>query len=66
MKSTSLLLCTFLIAALVSYAQEENEADVVKAIDDLTINWDNEAKTLQTYEGLANFCTQSQYRKKNH
>ncbi len=63
MKST-LLVSFFCIIATISHAQEENEADVVKAIDDLTINWDNEAKTLQTYEGLGSFCGESQYRKK--
>ncbi|MEO9484641.1 MAG: hypothetical protein ABJG47_14380 [Ekhidna sp.] len=62
MKST-LLLLAFCIISFVSVSQEK-EAEVVKAIDDLTINWDNEAKTLQTYEGLGSFCGQSQYRKK--
>ena len=62
MKST-LLLLVFTCAALTTFSQE-NEKDVVKAIDDLTINWDNEAETLQTYEGLGSFCGQSVYRKK--
>lgn len=58
-----LTITAILFATLTSFSQE-NEADIVKAIDDLTINWDNEAKTLQTYEGLGSFCGQSQYRKK--
>lgn len=61
MKST-LLFCSLLVLSLATYAQEE--AEVVKAVDELTINWDNEAEKLQTYEGLGSFCGESVYRKK--
>ncbi len=60
----SLLLASVLCLFTTITFSQENEADIVKAIDDLTINWDNEAKTLQTYEGLGSFCGESQYRKK--
>jgi len=51
-----------LIFAFTSFSQE-NEAEVVKAVDDLTIKWDNEALKLQTYKGLGSFCGNSVYRK---
>ncbi|MEO9870964.1 hypothetical protein [Ekhidna sp.] len=54
-----LLLCLFSFA---SFSQEK-EAEIVKAIDDLTLRWDSEAVKLQTYEGLGSFCGQSVYRK---
>ncbi|MEQ8906788.1 hypothetical protein [Ekhidna sp.] len=60
MKST-LLFCSLLALSLATYAQEE--AEVVKAVDDLTIKWDIEAEKLQTYEGLGSFCGESVYRK---
>lgn len=62
MKAISLLtiLCLFTFCAF----SQEDEAGVVKAVDDLTIKWDNEAEMLQTYEGLGSFCGESQYRKK--
>ncbi|MEQ9467998.1 MAG: hypothetical protein RLN88_11340 [Ekhidna sp.] len=62
MKAISLLttLCLFTFCAF----SQEDEASVVKAVDDLTIKWDAEAEMLQTYEGLGNFCGESQYRKK--
>lgn len=60
---TSTLLSIALLLTISSYAQQ-SEAEVVKAVDDLTINWDNEAEKLQTYEGLGSFCGNSIYRKK--
>ncbi|WP_425391539.1 hypothetical protein [Ekhidna sp.] len=60
---TSILLSIAMLFALNAYCQV-NEAEVVKAVDDLTISWDNEAKKLQTYEGLGSFCGESAYRKK--
>ncbi|MEO1255741.1 MAG: hypothetical protein AAFY41_12800 [Bacteroidota bacterium] len=61
MKSPVLIFLLFL--SLTTFAQE-SESEVVKAVDDLRINWDNEAEKLQTYEGLGSFCGQSVYRKK--
>ncbi|WP_420578390.1 hypothetical protein [Ekhidna sp.] len=62
MKS-NILFSLFMLFVLSTYSQE-SEAEVVKAVDDLTINWDNEAEKLQTYEGLGSFCGNSIYRKK--
>lgn len=62
MKS-NILFSLFMLFVISIYAQE-NEADVVKAVDDLTINWDTEAEKLQTYEGLGSFCGNSIYRNK--
>ena len=61
MKSFFILALTLLITTSL-FAQEE--AEVVKAVDDLRLNWDNEAETLQTYAGLGSFCGESVYRKK--
>lgn len=61
MKSVFFSVICFFIT-LCAFTQEQ-ESEVVKAIDDLTIRWDNEAITLQTYEGLGKFCGNSQYRK---
>lgn len=47
-----------------AFAQGLAESEVVKKVDALRISWDNEAKLLQTYEGLTSFCSQSVYRKK--
>ncbi|WP_420319078.1 hypothetical protein [Ekhidna sp.] len=62
MKS-QILTSILMIFSLYIFAQED-EATVVKAVDELTINWDNEAEKLQTYEGLGSFCGESVYRKK--
>lgn len=60
MKLKTLLLLLFFVS-FSSFAQE-NESEIVKAIDDLTLRWDSEAEKLQTYEGLASFCAHSTYR----
>jgi hypothetical protein len=61
MKSVILSL-TFCLFAIGCFAQED-EAEIVKTIDALTLRWDNEAEKLQTYEGLGSFCGNSLYRK---
>lgn len=58
----TLIFASALCLSVISFAQEK-EADVVKAVDDLTIKWDGEAEKLQTYEGLGSFCGNSLYRK---
>lgn len=45
---------------LISNAQE-NE-NIVKTIDDLTLKWDEEAVELQSYKGLQNYCAVKPYR----
>ena len=62
MKSTTIISLLLLLSISV-YAQEQ-ETEVVKAVDDLRYTWDDEAEKLQTYEGLGSFCGQSVYRKK--
>lgn len=61
MKRTTLLLLVFVSS--VAFSQED-EKEVVRHIDELTIAWDNEAEKLQSYQGLADFCSNSFYRKK--
>ncbi|NQZ76596.1 MAG: hypothetical protein HRT61_10885 [Ekhidna sp.] len=57
-----ILLSLTLLLSL-SISAQEQEAEVVKAVDNLRINWDNEAEKLQNYEGLGSFCSESSYRK---
>jgi len=60
MKRTTLLLLFFVSISV--FAQQE--AEIVKTIDDLRYTWDDEALKLETYEGLGEFCGNSEYRKK--
>lgn len=60
MKRTTLLLLVFV--STVAFSQDDKE--IVKIIDDLTIAWDTEAVKLETYKGLGDFCSNSFYRKK--
>ena len=46
----------------VSYMLSAQDEDIVKIIDDLTIEWDEEAKDLETYEGLTKYCRDKAYR----
>lgn len=43
------------------FGQEDNKT-LGKIIDDLTYKWDDEAKTLDNYDGLAKFCVNEGYR----
>lgn len=61
MKLTSVIL---LLAMTVFASAQESETEVAKTIDKLRYAWDEEAATLQTYDGLGNFCGESVYRKK--
>lgn len=54
----SFLLLMF-ACVMTSYAQEE---DIVKIIDDLTLEWDESAIKLETYEGLTKYCRDRSYR----
>ena len=46
----------------VSYMLSAQDEDIVKIIDDLTIEWDEEAKDLETYEGLTKYYRDKAYR----
>lgn len=46
----------------VSYLVSAQDEDIVKIIDELTIEWDEEAKHLETYEGLQKYCGDKAYR----
>ena len=50
-----------LILVTSSYSQEDGKT-LGKIIDDLTYTWDDEAKALNSYEGLAKFCINEEYR----
>lgn len=45
----------------VSMAQDESE-NIAEIIDELTVKWDAEAASMQTYDGLANYCQNRVYR----
>ena len=47
--------------ATIGKAQEE---DIVKIVDELTIEWDTQAEVLQTYKGLQQYCSTKPYRDK--
>lgn len=47
------------IGSFCAFAQEEN---IVKIIDDLTLEWDEAAVKLETYEGLSQYCRDRAYR----
>lgn len=55
----------FLLLFLMSFnAFSQEEAKIVKIIDDLRYAWDEEAEKLETYQGLGDFCRNSIYRNK--
>lgn len=58
MKRTTFLLLFFISFSI--FAQEE--AKIVKIIDELRYSWDDEAEKLETYAGLGEFCGNSPYR----
>ena len=60
MKIAALFLLTFLS---ISALAQESDTEVAKTIDKLRYAWDDEAETLQTYDGLGQFCRTSGYRK---
>lgn len=60
MKLSALILLLFV--AVSAFAQE-SETEVAKTIDKLRYAWDDEAKSLESYEGLGKFCGESVYRK---
>ncbi len=43
-----------------AYGQEQRP--IVEIVDELTIKWDNEAKVLDSYKGLENYCHNRVYR----
>lgn len=54
-----LLIILFCFSALLGSAQDEN---IVKIIDDLTIQWDKRASDLGKYSGMKYYCTAEKYR----
>ena len=59
MKIKILLILSLITVYNAAVAQDE---DIVKIIDVLTIKWDEEAKDLETYEGLKKYCRDKAYR----
>lgn len=56
-----LFFLSILLVSMSSYAQDE---DIVAIIDDLTIKWDKQAKSLEKYSGMKYYCTSETYRDK--
>ncbi len=54
-----ILICFSIVSP--GFAQEDGKT-LGKIIDDLTYKWDDEAKGLNNYEGLAKFCINEEYR----
>ncbi len=52
----------FIISLSTSVIAQEDGRTLGKIIDDLTYKWDDEAKTMDNYEGLAKFCINEEYR----
>lgn len=61
MKNSLLLFIAVLFVSFHSFAQEQDE-DIVKIIDDLTMKWDKEAVILENYDGLKAYCQIKPYR----
>lgn len=57
----SYLIATFLMIHLMAIAQEEN-ASLSLRVDNLTYDWDREAKIISNYGGLDAFCNNVEYR----
>lgn len=59
----SFIRCTVvtMLCTLSLFAQDDERLD--EKIDKITFEWDNEATTLATYEGLARLCADLPYRK---
>ena len=53
-----------LLLATVFASAQESESEIAQTIDKLRYAWDDEAVSLQTYEGLGKFCGESVYRKR--
>lgn len=61
--SLSLMLLLTFCAVHIVAAQDEQE-NIVQIIDDLTIQWDEGAEKLESYEGLRDYCRVKPYRDK--
>ena len=61
MKHRLILLLCLSCFFLMTRAQEKDE-NIVTIIDNLTIQWDNSAENLRTYEGLMDYCRTKAYR----
>lgn len=61
MKKINFLIIPFCFIFFNATAQDE---DIVKIIDDLTIEWDTGAEKLGTYDGLKEYCRIKPYRDK--
>ena len=63
MKKLSILfLCIFSIVSVLSAQDESSEEDIVYIIDDLRIQWDEEAINLESFEGMEEYCHVKHYR----
>jgi len=49
---------------LIAFYAPAQKRDIVKIIDDLTIQWDKQAEKLGTFAGMKYYCTAEQYRNK--
>lgn len=56
------LLIVLFIAVLSNLRAQESEKNIIEIIDDLTVQWDEEAKELETYNGLQKYCRDKAYR----
>ena len=52
MKTISIICLLFL-----TFTTSAQDDDIVKIVDDLTIEWDKEAVDLRTYKGLKFYCS---------
>jgi hypothetical protein len=58
-----ILFLAFIGICTLSTTQAQEESSTIgKEIDDITFNWDLEAKKLNDYDGLTNFCKNQEYR----
>ena len=55
------IICLMVIVTYLSYAQELGNT-LGKKIDDLTYSWDLESDNLDDYQGMQNFCQNTNYR----
>lgn len=56
-----MLITLYVLTTCIASAQENS--NIVEVIDQLTINWDQGAINLRTYQGIQEFCLHEGYRK---
>jgi hypothetical protein len=62
MKKSSLLLALISVLSFSSFAQE-SKGDIVKIIDNLRFEWDDEAINLESFEGMEKYCHEKKYKR---